>query len=440
MSAIPLQTEIPGPKSRALYERRQAVISRGLSTAHPLFVDRADNARITDVDGNVFIDFTGGIGAMNVGHARPEVVAAAGEQAGRFTHTAIQVLGYEPYIALAEKLCALAPISGPKKAFLVSTGTEACENAVKFARLATKRKAVIAFEHAFHGRSLGALSLTSRATPYKAGMGPFLPEIYRLPYPTYYRWGVSEQDATEMTKRRVEEFFRTVVAPGEVCAIIVETVLGEGGFLAPPAGFLPFLRETCTRHGILLIVDEVQCGWARTGKLFAIEHFGVEPDIMCTAKSMAAGFPIAGVVGRAEILDACEPGALGGTYAGNPMACAASLAAIDVIEREGLAAKAQVLGDHLVTRLRAMQAAIPLVGDVRGIGAMRAIELVKVRATREPATEETARVVAAARQKGLLLLATGTYGNVIRFLMPLTIPQRDLDEGLDVLEAALRAV
>lgn len=438
MGVIKRVGELPGPRGRALLERRQKAVTRGLATLHPVFVERASGATLTDVDGNVFVDFTGGIGAMNVGHARPELVDAAAEQARRFTHTAIQVCGYEGYIALAEKLCALAPIPGEKRAFVVTTGTEACENAVKFARYHTGRPGVIAFEHGFHGRSLGGLSLTSRWKPYKNGFGPYLPEVYRLPYPTAYRHGQTPEEAAAQARARLAEFFRTVTGPDNIAGVIVETVLGEGGFLTPPPGFLEHLREECTRHGIQLIIDEVQCGMARTGRLFAIEHFGVAPDLLTVAKSVAGGFPVAAVVGRAEILDRVDPGAMGGTYAGNPMSCAAALAALEVIERDGLAARATALGERLQGRLRAMQAAIPLVGDVRGIGAMVAIELVRDRATREPATEETARVVGAARDRGLLLLPTGTWGNVIRFLMPLTIEDAVLDEGLDVLETALR--
>lgn len=437
MPTIRLNTEVPGPKSKALLERRQRVVSRGLATAHPLFIEEASNATVTDVDGNVFIDFTGGIGALNVGHSRPEVVEAASAQARRFSHLAIQVNGYEPYVALAEKLCQVAPISGEKRAFLVTTGTEAVENAIKFARASTKRQGVVAFEHAFHGRSLGGLSLTSRWKPYKAGFGPYLPEIYRLPFPTAYRNGWSADEALAQTKKRIDEFFRTVAGPDQISAIILEGVLGEGGFLTPPPGMFQHLRELCDAHGMLLIVDEVQSGFARTGKLFAIEHHGVEPDLITMAKSMAGGFPVAAVVGRAQIMDCVEPGALGGTYAGNPMACAAALASIEVIERENLVERSQQLGAWMTDRLRATAEKNPLIGDIRGLGAMVAIELVKDRKTREPATEQTARVLALARERGLLLLVTGTYGNVVRFLMPLTITREQLDEGLDVLEAAL---
>lgn len=419
--------------------RRQRAVSRGLATAHPIFIAQASGATVTDVDGNVFIDFTGGIGALNVGHARPEVITAAAEQSRRFTHLAVQVSGYEPYVALAEKLCSIAPISGEKRALLVTTGTEAVENAIKLARAYTGRQGVVAFEHAFHGRSLGGLSLTSRWKPYKAGFGPFLPEIYRLPFPTAYRNGWSQAEALAHTRQRIAEFFRTVAGPEQISAIILEGVLGEGGFLVPPPGMFQHLRELCDAHGMLLIVDEVQSGFARTGRLFAIEHHGVEPDLMTVAKSMAGGFPISGVIGRAEIMDCVDPGALGGTYAGNPMACAAALASIELIEREGLVARSQQLGAWMESRLQAIAEKHPLIGDIRGLGAMLAIELVKDRRTREPATEEAARVLAAARERGLLLLVTGTWGNVIRFLMPLTIAREALDEGLDVLELALAA-
>ncbi len=435
--AIVLKTEVPGPKSRALLERRGRAVSRGLSTAHPIFVERAKGATLTDVDGNTFLDFTGGIGALNVGHVRDEVVAAAAEQLRKFTHVAVQVNGYELYVQLAEKLCALAPLSGEKRAFIVSTGTEAVENAVKFARAFTKRQGILAFEHAFHGRSLGGLSLTSKWNPYKKGFGPYLPEVYRLPFPTAYRSGLSVDEAVAQAKTRIAEFLRTVVGPEQIAALVIEGVLGEGGFLVPPPAFLQHLRELCTEHGIVFVVDEVQSGFARTGKLFAIEHAGVEPDLVTMAKSMAGGFPIAAVVGKEAIMNAVEPGALGGTYAGNPMACAAALAAIEVIEQDGLVERSRQLGEWLRERFLAIAEKHRLVGDVRGYGGMQAIELVKDRQTREPATEQTAKVTAFARAHGLLLLSTGTWANVLRFLMPLTISRAELDEGLDVLEAAL---
>ena len=437
MPTIQLKTQVPGPRSLALFERRKAAIARGLTTLHPVFIERGEGAVVTDVDGNRLIDFAGGIGALNVGHARPEVARAVSDQAARLTHTAIQVAGYEPYVALAEKLCAIAPIDGPRKAFLVSTGTEAVENAVKLSRAASGRAAVVCFEHAFHGRSLGALSFTSRARPYKFGMGPFLPEVYRLPYPTFYRQGLTAQAALEQSRQRLAEFWRTVVAPEQVSCLLIEPVLGEGGFLMPPPGFLEFLREETQKHGIHLVVDEVQSGFCRTGRMFAIEHAGVRPDLVCMAKSLGGGLPIAAVVGRAQIMDSAEPGALGGTYAGSPVSCAAALEALQIMEHEKLAERAQRLGEHLKAKLEAMRERQQLVGDVRGLGAMMAIELVKDRATRAPATEETGKAVTLARSRGLLLLPTGTYANVIRILVPLTVELAQVDEALAVLEGAI---
>lgn len=437
MAAIDLRTKIPGPRSQALLERRQRSVTRGLATAHPLFIESGRGATLTDVDGNTFIDFTGGIGAMNVGHARSELVEAAYAQGQRLTHTAIQVNGYAAYVELAERLCAIAPIAGEKRAFVVTTGTEACENAVKFARAFSKRPAVVVFEHAFHGRSLGGLSFTSRYTPYKNDFGPFLPEVYRLPYPTWYRNGQTPEQALDDAKRRIADFFKATIAPSAVAAIMIETVLGEGGFLVPPPGFLPYLRALATEHGIQLIIDEVQCGMARTGKLFAIEHFGVEPDLLTVAKSVAGGFPVAAVVGRAPIMDAVGPGAMGGTYAGNPMSCAAALATLDIIEREKLVERSTALGEQLHARLSALADKHPVIGDVRGLGAMMAIELVTDRKTRVPAGETVAKLVQDAREHGLLLLATGTYANVIRLLMPLVITPTELDEAFAVLDGAL---
>lgn len=437
MGTINIKSGIPGPKSKELLARRQAVVARGLSTLHPLFLAHGRDSNVTDVDGNTFVDFTGGIGTLNVGHARPELAHAASAQAERLTHSAVQVLGYEPYVACAEALVRITPISGEKRVMLVSTGTEAVENAIKMARAYTKRPAIVCFEHAFHGRSLGGLSLTSRYRPYKAGFGPFLPEVYRLPYPYGYRLGLSEDESLRFIQARIAEFFHTVVAPQEVAAIIVETVLGEGGFLVPPKGFLEHLRAITQKEGIVFVVDEVQAGFCRTGKVFAIEHFGIEPDLMAVAKSFGGGFPLGAVVGRAPIVDVAEPGALGGTYGGNPMACAAALEVIRIVERDRLAERAQALGRKLSERLRGLAAKYSLIGDVRGIGAMQAIELVTDRTTREPATAKTQAIVGLARERGLLLLPTGTLGNVIRFLMPLTIGDDVLEEGLAVLEQSI---
>jgi 4-aminobutyrate aminotransferase/(S)-3-amino-2-methylpropionate transaminase len=429
-ATIHLTGPVPGPRSTAWLERRKRSVLAGVATLHPIFVERASGSTVTDVDGNTFIDFAGGIGVMNAGHVNPAVTGAISEQASRFTHVCFQVMGYEPYVELAEKLATLTPGSFEKRTLLVSTGAEAVENAVKIARGYTKRGGVLCFEHGFHGRTLLALSLTGKAAPYKAGFGPFPPEIYRLPFPYTYRGqGIDGP---------IEDALRTIVAPSELAAIIVEPVLGEGGFVVPPAAFLRELREFATKHGIVLIIDEVQSGFGRTGTLFACEQFGIEPDLLTLAKSMSAGMPLAAVVGRASIMDAIPPGGVGGTFAGNPVSCAAALEAMQVIVdlvRDGTAAR---LGAHLRARLDKLSSEIALIGDVRGLGAMQAIELVRDRTTKEPASTETAAIVRAARDRGLLLFPAGTYGNVIRFLMPLTTSLDVLDEGLDVFEQVLR--
>jgi 4-aminobutyrate aminotransferase / (S)-3-amino-2-methylpropionate transaminase / 5-aminovalerate transaminase len=432
VSTIRLTTQVPGPRSTALLERRKQSVLAGVATLHPLFVDRAFGATITDVDGNTFIDFAGGIGVMNVGHSDPAVTQALIQQAARFTHVAFQVIGYEPYVEVAETLARLTPGIFEKRALLVSTGAEAVENAVKIARGYTKRSGVLCFEHGFHGRTLLALSLTGKAVPYKAGFGPFPSEIHRLPFPYAYRGqGVSGS---------IEGALKTLVAPQDLAAIIIEPVLGEGGFLVPPAPFLQELRDLATRHGIVLIVDEVQTGFGRTGKMFACDRFGIEPDLITLAKSMSAGMPLAAVVGRAPIMDAIPPGGVGGTFAGNPLSCVAAIQAMKAIEQIVERSDAERLGSRLRARLDRLGAEVPLVGDVRGVGAMQAIELVKNRGSKEPATAETAEIVRIARERGLLLFPAGTYGNVIRFLMPLTTSLDVLDEGLDVFEAVLRQV
>jgi 4-aminobutyrate aminotransferase/(S)-3-amino-2-methylpropionate transaminase len=431
-SAIHLTGPVPGPHSAALLERRKKSVLAGVATLHPLFVERASGATITDIDGNTFIDFTGGIGVMNVGHVNTAVTEALVEQAERFTHVCFQVIGYEPYIEVAEMLARLTPGTFEKRTLLVSTGAEAIENAVKIARGYTRRSAVLCFEHGFHGRTLLALSLTGKATPYKAGFGPFPSEIYRLPFPYTYRGqGVTGS---------IEQALRTIVAPQELAAIIVEPVLGEGGFVVPPAAFLTELRDVATRHGIVLIIDEVQTGFGRTGTMFACERFGIEPDLLTLAKSMAAGMPLAAVVGRAPIMDAVPPGGVGGTFGGNPVSCAAALEAMKAIEKIVASGDAERLGARVRARLDKLGAEIPLIGDVRGLGAMQAIELVRDRTTKEPATTETSDIVRLARERGLLLFPAGTYGNVIRLLMPLITPLDILDEGLDVFEQVLRQV
>jgi 4-aminobutyrate aminotransferase/(S)-3-amino-2-methylpropionate transaminase len=431
---IEIRTAIPGPRSQAILERKQRVIADAKSIVHPVVAHEARGATLTDVDGNVFIDFTGGVGCLNTGHNHPRVVEAATEQLQRFAHTDFTVVPYEPYVELAERLLERAPFSGPGKAAFFNAGTEAVENAVKFARLATRRPAVIAFEGAFHGRTLLSMTLTSRPHPYKAGMGPLAPEVYRAPYPSEYRGPDVETALAEL-----RGMFSTQVAAEQVAAIVIEPVLGEGGFVVAPPAFLRGLREICDEHGICLVADEVQTGFARTGKLFAIEHSGVEPDLVTIAKSIAAGLPLSGVLGRAEILDAAHEGAVGGTYVGNPVALAAALAVLDVIEEEGLCDRAVQLGETMRARMTAWQERFPAIGDVRGLGAMLAIELVADRATKQPAPQLAQAVIEGARDRGLLLLKAGVHGNAIRVLCPLVLTDAELDEALAVWEDSLAA-
>jgi 4-aminobutyrate aminotransferase / (S)-3-amino-2-methylpropionate transaminase / 5-aminovalerate transaminase len=432
---IEIRTAVPGPRSQAILERKQRVIANAKALVHPVVAHEARGATITDVDGNTFIDFTGGVGCVNTGHSHPRVVEAATEQLSRFAHTDFTVVPYEPYVELAERLLERAPFTGPAKAAFFNAGTEAVENAVKFARLYTRRPAVIAFEGAFHGRTLLSMTLTSRPHPYKAGMGPLAPEVYRAPFPSAYRGPDVETALAEL-----RAMFTTHVAAEQVAAIVVEPVQGEGGFLAAPPEFLRGLRELCDEHGICLVADEVQSGFARTGKLFAIEHSGVEPDLITLAKSIAAGLPLSGVLGKAEILDAAHDGAVGGTFVGNPVAQAAALAVLDVIEDEGLCDRAVQIGETMQARMRDWQERFPAIGDVRGLGAMLAIELVEDRATKTPAPQLAQAVIDAALQRGLLLLKAGVHGNAIRVLCPLVLTDAELDEALAAWEDALSSV
>jgi 4-aminobutyrate aminotransferase/(S)-3-amino-2-methylpropionate transaminase len=421
-------------RTERLAERRRRAVPRGLATAMPIFAARGSGAVLEDVDGRQFIDFAGGIGVLNVGQCHPRVVAAISAQAQRYLHTSTQVVMHEPYVALAERLNALVPGADEKRTLFVNSGAEAVENAVKIARAATGRPAVIAFEGAFHGRTLLGLSLTGRAQPYKATFGPFVPEVYRAPFPYEYR-GISAAAALDA----VERVFVTQVSADRVAAIVVEPVLGEGGFVPAPAAFLQGLAAICRREGIVLVVDEIQTGFGRTGRMFAIEHSGVEPDVLLSGKSLAAGLPLAGVTGRAAVMDAVAPGGLGATYGGNPVACAAALAVLDVFAEEDLVARAAALGERLAARLDAWQQAYPLVGDSRGLGAMRAVELVTDRATCAPATAAAAQVTAAALRDGLLVLKAGVHDNVVRILTPLVIDDALLSQGLDILERAIHA-
>ncbi len=433
--AIDLRTEIPGPRSKEILERKERAVADPLSVYLPIVIAEGHGGTITDVDGNTFIDFTGGVGCLNVGHSHPRVVEAAQEQLSRFSHTDFTIVPYEVYVELAERLIALTPISAPAKAAFFNAGAEAIENAIKFARSYTKRQAVIAFEGGFHGRTLLALSLTSKTHPYKAGLGPFSSEVYRVPYPNGYR-GPSAEEALAALERA----FLTEVAPENVAAIVIEPVLGEGGFVVAPPEFLAGIRRLCDEHGIVLVVDEVQTGYGRTGRMWGIEHSGVEPDLMTVAKSIAAGLPLSGVIGRAEIMDAPADSAIGGTYVGNPVAQAAALAVLDVFDDEGLVERAAEIGETIRSRMLSWQERYAAIGDVRGLGMMLAIELVGDRETKEPAPELATAVVEAAAERGLLLLKSGIYSNCIRVLAPLVLTEGELDEALAAWEEALSSV
>jgi 4-aminobutyrate aminotransferase / (S)-3-amino-2-methylpropionate transaminase / 5-aminovalerate transaminase len=417
-----------------LSELRSKYIPRGLSTAHPITAARAKGSELWDVSGKRYLDFAGGIGVMNVGHAHPRVMKAVHEQLERATHTSFQVVQYESYLRLAERLCEVAPLGGEKKAIFFSTGAEAIENAVKIARAATGRQAVISFRGAFHGRTLLALSLTGSVQPYKQDFGPYAAEIYQTPFPYEYRgWN------TDAAMADLQNLLEAEVAPKRVAAIVIEPVLGEGGFVPAPLDFMRKLRELTKQHGILLIADEIQTGFGRTGKFFATEHSGVEPDLITVAKSLAAGFPLSGVVGRAEVMDAPDPGGLGGTYAGNPIACAAGLAVMDIMRDEKLAERAARIGSVVEERMQSWARNNELIGDIRAVGAMVGMELVRSRKTKEPADKETVALLKSAREKGLIMLRCGVHHNVVRTLMPLTIPDEQLEEGLDILGVALGA-
>src|SRR6266536_1570148 len=433
--AIELRTAIPGPRSEEILARKERVVADPLSIFVPVVIDHGDGATLTDVDGNTFIDFTGGVGCLNVGHANPRVVEAVQEQAAKFFHTDFTIVPYEVYVTLAERLTETAPISGPRKAAFFNAGTEALENAIKFSRAYTKRPAVIAFEGAYHGRTLLSLSLTSKTHPYKAGLGPFSPEVYRVPFAQDYR-GPDSRTALAALERTLV----TQVAAETVAAIVIEPVQGEGGFVVAPPEFMSGVRRVCDDNGIVLVVDEVQTGFGRTGKLFAIEHYDVEPDLITVAKSIAAGLPLSGVLGRAEIMDAPGLNAVGGTYVGNPVAQAAAIAVLEVIDDEGLLERAAAIGETMRTRMLEWQARFAEIGDVRGLGAMLAIELVHDRESKDPAPELVAAVCDEALRDGLLLMSAGIYSNVIRVLVPLTIVDGELDEALEVWERALERV
>ncbi|MFQ5794599.1 MAG: 4-aminobutyrate--2-oxoglutarate transaminase [Candidatus Bipolaricaulia bacterium] len=426
-----LQTERSGPKTDELLRKKVAYVSDAIPTS-PMVISRGEGALIWDVDGNRYIDFTGGVSALNVGHAHPRIVAAIQEQVKRYIHTDFSIIAYEPYIALAQRLTALAPGPTPKKAVFFNSGAEAVENAVKFARAYTGRPAIAVFEGAFHGRTLLTLTMTHKGKPYKSGFGPLAAEVYRLPFPDPYHNPIPFDQVERALVRQVD--------PRTVATVVVEPIQGEGGFIVPTDGFLRFLRELTNRYGMLLIADEIQTGFGRTGKWFACEHWGVEPDLMTIGKSIAAGLPLSGVIGNQEIMDTPEPNAIGGTFIGNPVACRAAVEVLEIIEATDLLNRAEVIGQRLRERLRAMQDRYELIGEVRGVGAMVAVELVRDRQTKEPATEETEAIVTEAQDHGALFLTAGPDRNVIRFLAPLVITDDQLTEGMEILNAAIEAV
>jgi 4-aminobutyrate aminotransferase/(S)-3-amino-2-methylpropionate transaminase len=440
MSTIHLRTAVPGPKSKALAERRNAAVPRGLSHATPIYVAKSEGALLEDVDGNRFIDLAGGIGCLNIGHRSPGVMKAIERQSERFLHTCVQVTPYENYIRLAERLNALTPGKFPKKTLFVNTGAEAVENAVKIARAYTRRPGIIAFEDAFHGRTMMTLALTSKTHPYKAGFHPFPAEVYRIPFAYCYRcsYSLSYPSCEIYCARHLEDTFKRVVAQEGVAAVIAEPVLGEGGFVTPPLDYFKVLLEVCRKHNVLFIADEVQSGFGRTGALFASERYGIEPDILVSAKSLGGGLPLAAITGRAEIMDAPGPGGLGGTFAGNPLACEAALAVLDLFEEKDLFSRADELGERFQKRAREWQKRWPIIGEIRGLGGMQALELVESAETRAPAAEDTKKITQYCYEHGVITISAGSYGNVIRLLMPLVISNEQMDEALDVLEAGFR--
>ena len=415
-----------------LLTRRNQAVARGVANMHNLYADHAENAEIWDVEGKRYIDFAGGIGVLNTGHRHAKVMAAVQAQMERYTHTCFQVMPYEPYVALAERLNRLAPGDAPKKSLFLTTGAEAVENAVKIARAYTGRSAIIAFNGGYHGRTMMTLGLTGKVAPYKVGFGPFPSEIFHAPFPVALH-GIS----VEQSLAALQNIFKADVEPERVAAIIIEPVQGEGGFYTAPFEFLQSLRALCDQHGILLIADEVQAGAGRTGKMFAMEHSGVVPDLTTLAKSIAGGFPISAVVGRADIMDSVGPGGLGGTYAGSPLGCAAALAVLDVFEQEGIYERSLALGERIQGRLRQMAERFSCIGDVRGLGSMVAMELFKGSESRNPDPDLTKALVALAAERGLILLSCGMYGNTIRVLVPITGADELIDEGMDIIESCL---
>lgn len=433
---INLTTSIPGPKASVLLEERKTHVPQGVSNSVPSFAVKGEGALLTDVDGNTFIDLAGAIGTLNAGHCPPKVVDAIMEQVQQLIHPAFNVMMYEPYINLAKKLNSITPGSHAKKTFFLNSGAEAVENAVKLARKFTGRKAIISFDRGFHGRTLLAMSLTSKVKPYKLGFGPFAPDTYKMRYPYYYRapFSVKPEELDQLVLNQLEEFFLSEVPAEEVAAIIMEPVQGEGGFVIPSKTFVQGVKKICEKYGILFIADEIQTGFGRTGKMFAMEHFDIVPDLMTMSKSIAAGLPISAVTGRAEIMDSAAPGEIGGTYGGSPLGCVAALQVIEMMEEENLLEKSQVIGQTIVSHFEQMKEKFPVIGEVRALGAMCAVELVKDRETKEPNKELTAQIVQECYRRGVIVLSAGLFGNILRFLTPLVISQEQLEEALDVIQ------
>ncbi len=442
MASIQLRTPIPGPNSKEWLKKREEAVPVGVFHYTPIFVARAKGALLEDIDGNVFIDMAGGIGCLNAGHNPDELVHNLHQQADHFLHAAFSVAPYQGYVRLAERLNKLTPGNFKKKTLLVNTGAEGVENAIKIARAYTKRFAVICFEHAFHGRTLLALSVTSKSNPYKQGFGPFASEVYRIPYAYCYRcsYGLEYPSCELHCAQQLNEIFKYTVAPESVAAVIVEPVAGEGGFMAPPRDFYKQLVSICRDRGILFIADEVQTGIARTGTLFACEQYGIEPDLLVSSKSLGGGLPIAAVTGRAEIMDAPGLGGLGGTYNGNPVACATALVVLDLVEKKQLCARANELGEKFMARAKEWQRMWPQIGAIHGLGGMRALEFVLDPESKTPATQQTKSIVRYCYERGVLVISAGTYGNVIRLLMPLVITDDQFQEALAVLQEAIASV
>ncbi len=439
-TSINMKTSIPGPKAAELLERREKNVPKGPFNTVATFAEKGEGALLTDVDGNTFIDFAGAIGTLNAGHCPPAVVHAVKAQADKYLHPSFHVMMYEPYIELAEKLNSITPGNFDKKTFFLSSGAEAVENAIKIARKYTGRKAIVSFERGFHGRTFMSMSLTSKVKPYKNGFGPFAPETYKMPYPYYYRapHGMEPEEMDQVIIDQFNDFFLRDVPPEEIAAVIMEPVQGEGGFVIPSKNFVRRIKEICEEHGILFIADEVQTGFGRTGKMFAMEHFDVAPDVMTMSKSIAAGLPISAVTGRAEVMEAPGVGEIGGTYGGSPLGCVAALEVIKMMEEQALPDRAMEIGKTITDRFSMLQKSIPQIGDVRTLGAMTAIEFVKDPETKEPNKEIVGQIIKNAQQHGVIVMGAGLYGNILRILSPLVITDSQLDEGLDVLERVVK--